>query len=189
MSSDKFFSADNQQERLGTSWWIVGIVDGEGSFLVNVFKSPKTRMKWQVFPEFNISQAGKDLSILKRVKDFFECGYIYHNKGKGRKKNWKPLYKYCVRDIKSLDDKIIPFFKKFPLGGKAKKRDFKKFSKVINLIKKKRHLTIDGMKKVVEIRNEMSHRKPFNNSSPAKFLKSSETIRQAFYSTENRRKI
>lgn len=178
MPSKNFSGAGNQQERLEICWWIVGIVDGEGSFLVNIFKSPKTKMGWQVFPEFNVSQSEKDIVILKELKKFFGCGHIYPHRSKNRKKNWDTLYKYCVREREDLEKKIIPFFQNYPPKSLTKRRDFKAFMKSLKLIRKKNHLTIKGMKKIIEETKTMTHRKPFNSSRAAKFLKSSETIRR-----------
>ena len=116
MPSKKVFSADNQQERIEICGWVVGFVDGEGSFLVNIFKSSRAKMGWQVFPEFNITQTKKGIDLLYRLKNFFGCGHIYAHRARNRKKNkWDPLYKYCVRARAELKEKIIPFFKKYPV--------------------------------------------------------------------------
>ena len=190
MLSKKNSSADNQQERLETCGWIVGFVDGEGSFLINIFKSPRAKMGWQVFPEFNVSQTKKDISLLRQVKKFFGCGHIYIHRTRIKKeKKWDILYKYCVRARKDLKGKIIPFFEKHPSRSVIKRKDFERFVKVIDLIEKREHLSIFGMRKIAKIVKKMRHRKPFNLLSPSKFLISSETIRQAEYSKSSTRKI
>jgi len=81
MQSKKAFGADNQQERLKFIGWIVGFVDDEGCFTVSFFTHPKSRLqlKWQVFPEFVITQEMKSKVTLKKVKNFFKCGAIYPN--------------------------------------------------------------------------------------------------------------
>ena len=179
MSSKKAFSADNQQEKIETCGWIVGIVDGEGSFLVNVFKSPRARMGWQVFPEFNVSQTKKGIDLLYALRDFFGCGHIYvHTKRNRENKNWDPLHKYCVRAQKDLRERIIPFFRKYPPRGGAKRRDFELFVKVVGIIQKGEHLNVGGIRKIIKIIEQMTHRKPFAQSSAYKFLSSSETIRR-----------
>lgn len=68
MPSKNASSADNQQERIEMCGWIVGLVDGEGSFLINIFRSPRAKMGWQVFPEFNVSQAKKGIDLLYELK-------------------------------------------------------------------------------------------------------------------------
>ena len=64
-------SADNQQERLRISSWIVGFVDGEGCFSVSIFKNRTTRSGFQVMPEFVVTQGQKSLDVLETIKDFF----------------------------------------------------------------------------------------------------------------------
>jgi hypothetical protein len=183
MPGNNVSSADNQQERIETCGWVVGFVDGEGSFLVNIFKSPKTKMGWQVFPEFNVAQTEKGIDLLYRLRNFFGCGYIYAHRARNRKQNkWDPLYKYCVRSRVELREKIIPFFMRYPPKSVTKRKDFRKFVAVIEMIERKEHLTIEGMRQIAKIVESMTHRKPFQYSSAFEFLSSSETIRQAKYS-------
>ena len=180
MPSKNTFSADNQQERLEVCGWVCGFVDGEGSFLVNIFKSSQAKMGWQVFPEFNVSQSLKGKDLLHKLEAFFKCGHIYaHNARNIKQGKWDPLYKYCVRNKAELLQKIIPFFEKYPPKGKSKINDFLKFVQVIKLMDKGEHLTLKGMIKIARIAEKMTHRKPFNESSIFKFLESSETIRRA----------
>ena len=68
MQSENAISADNQQERLEVCGWITGFVDGEGSFLVNIFQSPRAKSKWQIFPEFNVSQSLKGKDLLHKLE-------------------------------------------------------------------------------------------------------------------------
>ena len=49
-------SADNQQERLKIENWILGFTDGEGCFSVSLLKNKTSKLDWQVFPEFVITQ-------------------------------------------------------------------------------------------------------------------------------------
>ena len=179
MPSENTFSADNQQERLETSGWVVGFVDGEGSFLVSIFKSSQAKLKWQIFPEFNVSQSLKGKDLLHKLEEFFGCGHIYAQNARNIKHGkWDPLYKYCVRNKTELQQKIIPFFEKYPPKGKSKLDDFQKFVQVVKLMDKGEHLTLKGMVKIAKIAEKMIHRKPIEDSSIFRFLESSETIRQ-----------
>ena len=178
MRSKNAFSADNQQERIEMCGWIVGFVDGEGSFLVNIFKSPTAKLGWQVFPEFNVSQSEKGIDMLYQIKNFFDCGHIYIHRMRMKKhQKWDTLHKFCVRSKPELENKIIPFFQKYPPKSEMKKRDFDSFARVVKMIGEKKHLSVDGLKSIAEIVKTMVHRKPFEDSSASKFLLSSETIR------------
>lgn len=108
MPSNKASGAGNQQERLRTAGWISGFTDGEGCFTVSVIRNPTTRFGKQIFPEFVITQGAKNLLALGRIQRYFDCGSIVLNK---RYDNHNEhLYRYCVRSIPELRDKINPFF-------------------------------------------------------------------------------
>ena len=160
---------DNQQERLKTIGWIVGYVDGEGCFSVSMFRNKSTRYGWQVFPEFVITQGEKSLDSLKMIQNFFGCGRIFVNR---RYDNHKEnLYRHCVRSIKDLNEKIIPFFKENKLKTE-KKKDFEMFVKIIGLMLKQEHFSLKGLKKIANLIQKM------NRKVLSKFLESSETIRR-----------
>ena len=158
MPSKKVSGADNQQERLRFIGWIVGFVDGEGCFTVSFFKHPKSRLrlKWQVFPEFVITQEIKTRNAVERVKKFFDCGAIYLNKRYDN--HHEHLLKYVVRNREDLLKKIIPFFEKYPLLS-AKKNDFKVFAKIVRMMSKGEHLKERGLKKIRLMVREMNNRK------------------------------
>ena len=167
MPSEKHIGADNQQEsQIG---WIVGFVDGEGTFSVSINKNPTTSSGWQIFPEFVITQGAKSLHVLEDIKTFFKCGKIYINRRHDNHK--EDLYRYCVRSSKDLEKIIVPFFQKHLLRT-AKKDDFKKFVRILELIKDREHLAPSGVEKIARIVETMNRRKP------SRYLKSSETIRQ-----------
>lgn len=167
MLSENQLGADNQQEsQIG---WIVGFVDGEGTFSVSINKNPTTSSGWQIFPEFVITQGAKSMFVLEEIKDFFKCGKIYVNRRHDNHK--EDLYRYCVRSFEDLEKSIVPFFQKHPLRT-AKKNDFYKFVLILDLIKKREHLSPSGVEKIARIVETMNRRKP------SRYLKSSETIRQ-----------
>ena len=154
--SENAFSADNQQERLRDEYWISGFTDGEGCFTVSVIKNPTTRFGRQIFPEFVITQGAKSLSALRWIKDYFGCGSIVLNKRYDNHN--EDLYRYCVRSIPDLRDKIIPFFERYPLRT-YKRNDFMVFKRVISSMSKKKHLTREGWEKVLKLASLMNRRK------------------------------
>ena len=158
MPSKKASGADNQQERLKFIGWIVGFVDGEGCFTVSFFKHPKSRLrlKWEVFPEFVITQGMKSGAALKRIKKLFGCGAIYINKRHDN--HHEHLLKYVVRNREDLLTKVIPFFEKNPLQS-AKKKDFCIFARIIRMMKKKKHLQEQGLKRIQLMVRRMNTRK------------------------------
>ena len=167
--SDNMSGADNQQERLKTVGWIVGFVDGEGCFSVTIQRAT-TATGWQVFPEFVVTQGEKSLSALHDLQEFFGCGKIFVNR---RHDNHREhLYRFCVRSVADLKDKVVPFFRENQLRT-AKRTDFEKFARILELMDERKHLNSEGLVEIASIAQTMNRRKP------SRFLESSETTRQA----------
>lgn len=80
------------------------------------------------------------------------------------------LYRFCVRSVKDIDEKIIPFFK-MNLLRTAKKKDYELFSKIVHKMAKRKHLSKIGMMSIAKLTERMNRKKKF------RFLKSSETKR------------
>ena len=155
MRRKKTSTAGNQQERLKTEGWITGYTDGEGCFTVSIVRNKRSKFGWQVFPEFVITQGEKSLRSLEFLKDWFDCGNIFVNK---RYDNHNEnLYRYCIRSIKDLAEKIIPFFDRNPLKT-SKKKDFDKFRRVILMMYSQRHLRKSGLIKIAKLASEMNRR-------------------------------
>ena len=153
--SDNQLRADNQQGRL-EPWWIVGFVDGEGCFSISVFKNSTTKLGVQVFPEFVVTQGAKSLSTLEYLQEFFQVGRIYENKRNDNHK--ESLYRYCVRSLRDIQEKIIPFFHEYQLNT-AKQQDFLLFCQVVDMISRKQHLTLEGLEKIKALVTTMNRRK------------------------------
>jgi hypothetical protein len=155
LPSDNQIRADNQQGRLDP-WWIVGFVDGEGCFSISIFKNVTSKSGFQVFPEFVVTQGAKSLNVLEKLQSFFDCGKIYENR---RADNHREnLYRYCVRSLSDIQDKIIPFFEQHSLLT-AKQQDFLVFCQVVKAMKNRSHLTQDGLQTIRELASTMNRRK------------------------------
>ncbi len=126
--------------------WVVGFVDGEGCFFVDISKHPQSFTGYQVLPEFVVVQHERDIQILYALKRFFRCGVVRPNPGN----RWA----YRVRGLDNLE-RIVTFFEKHPL--KTKKRvDFIKFRKILHLMKQGAHLTHEGLREIVQIACQMN---------------------------------
>ena len=134
-----------------TAQWIVGFVDGEGCFYIDLNKKKDLRQKYQVLPEFSVVQHKRDIKLLYALKDFFGCGVIRNNKGRDSN-----IMVYRVRAQKDLLESIIPFFEKHTLKS-VKNINFKKFRKVLLMIDKSEHLTIEGIQTIQKIKNAMNN--------------------------------
>ena len=159
--------ADNQQERLINTGWIVGFVDGEGCFTSHFVKQPDrkelTRIRkgyktgYQISHNFTVVQGAKSMESLQKLKDFFKVGNIYINQ---RHDNHKEnLYCYVVRKREDLLNVIIPFFEKYRLQT-AKKKDFELFAECLYLMESGAHLTHQGAIEIALKCEKMNHQKP-----------------------------
>ena len=169
MFSDKVSRADNQQERLEISNWLTGFTDGEGAFTVSILKNPTSRIGWQVFPEFIVTQGAKSKEVLYLYKQFFDCGNVYVNKRFDNHN--EDIYRFCVRSIKDLNTKVIPFFINHKLRT-HKRFDFEIFCDVMKIISIGERLHTKGLENIARLAMKMNHKvKP-------KFLESPLTICQ-----------
>ena len=66
------------------------------------------------------------------------------------------VWYYEVNNFNSIQTNIIPFFQRFGFLSAKKKKDFSKFQKITKLIATGDHLTVEGIKKIVEIRKDMN---------------------------------
>jgi hypothetical protein len=162
-SSDKPTDAENQQERLIKIGWITGFVDGEGCFSINFIRQPHRHNRrgyktgYQVAHEFAATQGAKSLACLHDLVKFFGVGDVYVNR---RYDNHKEhVYRYCVRKRSDLVQTIVPFFMQYRLRT-SKQDDFLKFAECLRLMETNKHLTRDGLIKMVEIAETMNHCKP-----------------------------
>lgn len=110
--------------------YIAGFVDGEGMFYIGIVKSTGTsrnRSGWQVIHFFKVSQNPNGKVVLDTIKKHLNCGYIKPN---SQSDPTDKSLAYVVRDLPSIKDKVIPFFK-----GKLviKRKTLSKFEKVIIL--------------------------------------------------------
>ena len=153
---------------LENTLYIVGFVDGEGSFNISFKIRTDYANRIQVYPSFNISQ--KEKGILVWIQNQFGCGTI-RNRGDG-------VYYYEVHNLRKLKERIIPFFDRYKLRTK-KKIAFEVFSKTIEIISSKNLEWID-IKNIYVLREEVvvGRKRKYSLKDLEKFWKSSETTRQ-----------
>src|SRR5215469_8302453 len=111
--------------------WVVGFVDGEGCFFVGINRHLEMTSGFQVLPEFTVVQHQRDVQLLYALKAFFGCGVVRRNHGE--------RMAYRVRRLEHLNERIIPFFEKYPLRTK-KQLDFLKFREVLRKMSQGEHL-------------------------------------------------
>jgi LAGLIDADG endonuclease len=157
VGSENAAGAENQQERLFTSGWIVGFVDGEGCFSCPIYRCGTMTLGWQVRPEFAVVQGASSRDVLEDLVRWFGCGRIYRNRRHDNHR--EDLFRYCVQRYGDLAEIIVPFFEEYPLRT-AKRDNFVKFARIIGLMRLRRHLSHEGIVEIAEIAQTMNFRKP-----------------------------
>ncbi len=136
--------------------YIVGLVDGEGSFTVyirdvDVEKTAKRRVVAE--PKFYIKLVEKDKDILCALKEFFGCGSVYFQKD--TRPNHQNCFRYEVYNRDDLRKIIIPFFQKNKLKFVSKRNDFEIFCELMEMMKNEKHRTKSGLRKMFALKQTM----------------------------------
>lgn len=135
--------------------YIVGLVDGEGSFTVYVRNPSKIshNRRVQVEPKFYLKLIEKDKEILEALQIYFGCGSVYFQKD--NRPNHQNCYRYEVYNRNDLKSVIIPFFRRHQLKFPSKRKDFEIFCRMFEMIYNKEHLNNSGLKKLFELKQHM----------------------------------
>nr|QOZ41714.1 LAGLIDADG DNA endonuclease [Prototheca wickerhamii] len=110
--------------------WIIGFIDGKGSFNVSIKNGNKVGLSLcnndnninDIITEFSVLENYENLKVLYALKKKFGCGTI--------KQNQDNLYLYSIKNNKHLYEKVIPFFEKHKLKT-IKRIDFEKFRYIV----------------------------------------------------------
>jgi LAGLIDADG endonuclease len=136
---------DFSSEEIG--YYLAGFVDGEGSFNVSIKKVKDRSLGWRVTACFNVSQ--RDVHNLKLLQDVLDCGTI--------RQRWDGVHYFEVNSYRDLVDKVIPFFYKYPLRSPSKSETLEVFSEICEMMNSGEHLSVDGVREVVRLRNQMNN--------------------------------
>ena len=109
--------------------YIIGLIDGEGSFYVRLNENPKRRNKIEF--KFSVKLRYQDKDTLEQLKSFFDCGNVYIQRDK--RKNHSLCYRFEVNNKKDIFNKIIPFFEKNSPKIESRKQDFELFKQIAEL--------------------------------------------------------
>lgn len=132
-------------------FFFTGFADAEANFYVRISQKSNMKVGWTVEPFFSIRLHNKDLAMLNLIKNFFGGrGKIYNHEGVQEAT-------YRVGVLKELD-LIITHFDNYPLITQ-KFCDFLLFKEVVNLVKNKEHLELDGLLKIASIKASMNTKK------------------------------
>lgn len=133
-------------------YWVVGFVEGEGLFFVNIYKRKDTVL---VAPHegvklvFKITQDIRNIVLLESFIHVFTTGRVY------KQSPTVKVMDFMITGLTDIIKNVIPFFQYYSLEG-AKKKDFEDFVKVAELMKSKAHLNKDGLSQIRLIKSRMN---------------------------------
>ncbi len=129
--------------------YVVGFIDGEGSFSISIGRHKTLRRGIEVRPEFEIELRADDREILERILITIGCGKIYDCSYE--RYGWYPHIKYKITSTKDMEQYLFPFFDAYPLQAK-KGEVYAFFREIVLMVRKKQHLTDEGFKKILSLR-------------------------------------
>lgn len=127
-------------------WAITGIIDAEGSFIIRISESKGSKTGWAVSALFQFSMNIRDKALMEEIKGFFGEGIISVDGN---------VIQFRIKKLGSIIKLVLPHFDKYPLVTQ-KLADYLLFRQAVMLMKKKRHLTLEGLKEVLSIRASLN---------------------------------
>ena len=127
--------------------WIAGFSSAEGCFLLTISKSNNNKIGKIVQLIFKISQHHRDKNLLELISKYLNCGNVYYHS--------ENAFVFKVGKFVDINNKIIPFFKSYPIQG-IKELDYQDFCEIAILIGEGQHLSLTGIAKIQLIKDKMN---------------------------------
>ena len=123
--------------------YVAGFVDGEGCFALKFRRDVRHERKnkpvyfyWDI--EFAILLKSDDKEILDCIKNTLGCGRVGNTDKRG-------CVRYAINDINDLRNKVVLFFKKYPLRAK-KRKDFELWREAVTIFNRNQRHSINSGK-------------------------------------------
>lgn len=124
--------------------WITGFSDGDSSFYVSESANSN---QFQAYYKINLNE--KELTLLKRIQDFFEGLGLISNHAAGHASYFR------VANRSNLVSAIIPHFDNYPLVGN-KLLHFNLWKEIVNILNTGEHLTPKGAARIRELKTKLN---------------------------------
>ena len=154
-------------------YYLTGFMDGESCFCIAIKNQKSAKVRWVLHPIFHVTQHSINKKILYDLQKMFSCGIVIKKYGQ------QNTMQFVVQSRKELIEKIIPFFKKYPLV--SKKKDFEIFAEVVEALNQHKQKDINEFKKLLRkvfTMNGEGKQRRYKLDDVLNSLGSSETIRQ-----------
>ena len=129
-------------------WTLTGLIDAEGSLGVSISKDITRKSNYAITLFLEIGFNIKDKALLERIKATLNVGNIYYKPG-------DRTYRWKVSNIKQLSNVVIPHLTKYPLITQ-KQADFVLFTKIVEIINRKDHLSVNGLQEIVNLKASLN---------------------------------
>lgn len=129
-------------------WYLSGYTDGEGSFCVSFSPRRKLRIGLEVRPSFSVSQNSDRSEVLNLFQQTLGCGTIRPDRS-------DKTFKFEIRSLNDLIEKVVPFFRRFPLKS-SKNRDFELFAQVCLMMNKGGQREVSVLKEIIQLAVQMN---------------------------------
>lgn len=128
--------------------WLVGFIDGEGCFYINVIKSNTNFKVWLLF---QITQHNRDFDLIEKIALYLNCGSV-----KQRGKDLDAV-DFEVTKFELINTQIIPFLLANPLKS-SKSYDFSSFYEAAQIINNKntRQWESNDIENLLNIKDKMN---------------------------------
>jgi len=146
------FGKEQIQRAKLNPWYVIGFIDGEGSFSVSIGRHQTLRSGIEIHPQFEIELRDDDREILERIVVTIGCGKIYDCSYE--RYGWYPHAKFKIGSTRDMVEYLFPFLDRYPLQAK-KAKAYRLFREIVLMMRRKAHLTEDGLKKIQLLRNEI----------------------------------
>ena len=148
LTSENDISGTKDRKSKLNPWFITGIIDAEGSFMIWVTKDSRKSTGWRVRAVFSIALHKKDLDTLLQIQAFFGGAGVIT-------KERKDSLVYRIYDIKQITDVVLHHFDLYPLITQ-KCADYMLFKQVVELMGNGIHLTLEGLERIVAIKASLN---------------------------------
>jgi len=132
--------------------WLLGFIEGEGSFVVTIHK--QYGHKWGICtqPKFTICLGRWDLETLEEIQTFLLEDYNIESRIEHRNRD---------NNNQLVINKVESCFNLIPLLNNLewhtnKRRDYNIWSYIVGMVLRKEHKTKDGLLKIFLLREEMN---------------------------------
>ena len=144
--------------------WIAGFTSGDGSFNIKTTTTRKGKVQLRYSIHLHIREKEVILGMINYIINFYKDKSIIDNE-----KNVHFTNTYAAFQIVNTSDIlniVIPFFNEYKIRG-LKELDFEDFKKVAIMIENKEHLTSEGYKEILEIKNGMNLNRLYDKPLPS----------------------